>query len=408
MYALARGSCLKLVCALVVFLITCPTWAREAVVTTSDGRTLTGELVSQDEVTVTLVISGIKTPIPRRSVLSVEIKPDPQEQYRQMRAELADDDLDGRYRLAYTMYEKKWFPLALTELNAMLESIPESEKAGAFASKATSLASVVQSRLAREQEQTPREHPVVARSNNKGPRATTEAPGPEGRLTDEQINLIRVYEVDLDAKPRITIPSDTIDKLFETYASDERLNKDRRAFRRLSGDKQLDKLFELQARELYSKVIIRQDAPAIKDFRSQLHQRYVLNYCAASGCHGDASPGGLFLFRVQSNSDATVYTNFYILNSLQNTAGSVIDRDTPKRSLLLQYGLNRQAAASAHPDVPGWRAQFKNEDDERFRTYADVIDQLFKPAPEYGISYTPPVWQAPGTDQDAPQETDQP
>jgi len=399
MYALGRGPCLKLVCALTVFLLASDAWAREAVVTTTDGRTLTGELVSQDEVTVTLIISGIKTPIPRRSIQSVEIKPDPEEQYRQMRAELEDDDLEGRYRLAYLMYEKRWFALAMTELDSLQQSFPKSEKAA-------SLASVVKSRLDREQQQLSQARPVEVAPQSRGPAEATQAPGPEDRLTQEQINLIRVYEVDLDTQPRITVPAKTIDKLFETYASDDRLDKDRRAFRRLSGADQLDKFFELQARELYREIIIRQDAPAIKDFRSKLHQRYVLNYCAATGCHGDASPGGLFLFRVQPNSDATVYTNYYILSGLENAQGAVIDRDTPRRSLLLQYGLNRQAASTPHPEVPRWKAQFVNENDDRFQNYADVIDQLYKPAPEYGISYTPPAWQEPAGDQDAPQIPD--
>jgi hypothetical protein len=79
MYALGRGPCLKLVVVLALLWWAPHAFAREAVVTTSDGRTLAGELVSQDEVTVTLIISGIKTPIPRRSIQSVEIKPDPEE-----------------------------------------------------------------------------------------------------------------------------------------------------------------------------------------------------------------------------------------------------------------------------------------------------------------------------------------
>jgi hypothetical protein len=403
MYALGRGPCLKLVVLLALLWWAPHAYAREAVVTTSDGRTLAGELVSQDEVTVTLIISGIKTPIPRRSIQSVEIKPDPEEQYRQMRAELDDDDLDGRYRLAYQMYEKKWFALALTELDSLQQAFPESQKAA-------SLASVVQSRLEREQQQQspPPGRPAKDAPPKQDPSTPTEAPGLDDRLTEEQVNLIRVYEIDLDTEPRITIPPKTIDKLFETYASDDRLVKDRRAFIRLSGIEQLEKLFELQARELYGEVIIRQDSPAIKEFRSKMHQRYVLNYCAATACHGDASPGGLFLFRVQANSDTTVYTNFYILSSLQNAEGLVIDRDTPRRSLLLQYGLNRQAASTPHPEVTGWKSQFNNEDDARFQTYTDIIGQLYQPTPEYGISYTPPTWQKTGDGQQDPQAPDQP
>lgn len=383
------GSWLKLTaCACVLFVWALPAPAREAVVTTLDGRKLTGELLEQDEVKVTLLISGIKTPIPRRSIQDMELLPDPAEQYRQMRAELENDDLDGRYRLAYTMYEKKWFALALTELKALEREFPDSDKV-------KSLQTVVQSRLDRERgiDAAPN-NPAAPTTTGQGPvNVVTQAPDQEQLLTQEQINLIRVYEADLESQPRVTVPPETIDKLFENYASDDRLVKDKRAFRKLPGHEQLNVLFDLQARELYGEVVIRQDAPAIKAFRSQLHQRYVLNYCAATGCHGDKSPGGLFLFRIQPNSDATVYTNFYILNRMQNAQGAMIDRDAPRRSLLLQYGLKREAAATPHPDVPGWRQQFVNEKDNRFTVYAEVLDQLWKPAPEYGISYRPPVFQ---------------
>lgn len=387
MRAFDRGMCLSLVCVLSVCVLAGQARAKEAVITTYEGRTLTGELIAQDEVSVTLLISGIKTPIPKRTIQNLEIKDEPIEQYRKMRAELQDDDLDGRYRLAYTMYEKKWFDLALTELQALERSFPDSDKVRA-------LQAVVKSRLERQQAtETPADRPASTDTKNAAVTEVTETPGPDSRLAEADINAIRVYEADLEAKPNVTLPPDTIDKLFKTYASDDRLVKDQRAFRRLEGYEQLELLFTLQARELYPEVIIRQDSPAMKTFRSQIHQRYILNYCATTGCHGDNSPGGLFLFRIQPNSDATVYTNFYILNRMHNADGAMVDRDAPRRSLLLQYGLKRAAAATPHPEVPGWRAQFNDEDDARFVQYAEAIDQLWKPAPNYGISYSPPVWK---------------
>ncbi len=394
------GTCLTLACVLVLTAATADrAWAREAVVTTADGRVLTGELVSQDEATVTLLISGIKTPIPRRSIQSVEIKAEPREQYREMRSKLDDGDLDGRYRLAYTMYEKKWYDLALSELQSIEQSFPESKKVKA-------LAIVVSGRLAQQQAQT--DPPDARHSARPSATATTDqiTDGDEDlRLTEEQIALIRVYEVDLDVQPRITVPAETIDKLFEKYASDDRLNKDRKAFRRLPGHEQLGILFDLQARELYGEVVIRQDSPALKAFRSQIHQRYVLNYCAATACHSNGSQDGLHLLRLQPNSDATLYTNFYVLTRYENQVGKMIDRDTPRRSLLLQYGLAREVAATPHPDTSGWRAQFVSEDDERFQQYADVLEGFWSPAPEYGINYTPAQPPPSPPESDAAQDT---
>lgn len=393
-----RGIWLGLIFAMAICLVSGSARASEAVVTTYDGRTLTGELVSQDQKTVTLLISGIKTPIPQRSIQSIEIKDAPHEQYRKLRAELEDDDLDGRYRLAYVMYEKKWFELAMTELQSLGRDFPDVDKVG-------SLRDLVQSKFEKQQNETRRITRPVPGGQNGTVNEVTQTPGPEQRMTEEDINAIRVYEVDLAEEPRITLTPETIEKLYDTYATDDRLTKDRRAFRKLTGDQQLKVLFDLQARELYPEVVIRQDAPALKAFRSQVHQRYVLNYCAASGCHGDNSPGNLFLFRIQPNSDATVYTNFYALNRLKRGEDSMIDRDEPNRSLLLQFGLKRDAASTPHPEVQGWRPQFLNEEDKRFVLYTESLDLLWKPAPDYGISYSPPVWRKDADEAEEPAET---
>ncbi len=389
MSASGRGKWLGLLIAVLMYMPVAKVLASEAVVTTYDDRTLTGELVSQDENTVTLLISGIKTPIPRQSIKSIEIKDAPPEQYRKLRAELDDDDLDGRYRLAYQMYEKKWYELAMVELQSMRRDFPDSDKVRA-------LQTVVQSRIDREREEArqtirPSTGPGASNPTTQPDVEVNGMPGPERRLTEEQINTIRVYEVDLSEEPNISLKPETIEKLYENYSSNDRLTKDRREFRRMPGHEQLEVLFDLQARELYPEVIIRQDSPAIKAFRTKLHQRYVLSYCAATGCHGDGSPGNLFLFRTQPNSDPTVYTNFYILNQIKQPQGVMIDRDEPGRSLLLQYGLDRDAAAAPHPDVKGWRPQFVDDQDPRYRDYMDAIDLLWKPAPDYGIDYTPPV-----------------
>jgi len=391
---------LGLIGVIVIALGSADARAAEAVVTTYDGRTLTGELINQSTDSVTLRISGINTPIPRRSIQSIEMKDTPEEQYRKLRAELDDQDQDGRYRLAYMMYEKKWYGLAIRELESMSSDFPDSDKV-------RSLMTVIRSRVERQEQEEAASGRTRSTTTNTEPAAPATAgnpPGPDQRLSEEQVNAIRVYEVDLDEEPRITVPQDTIKKLFEKYGKEDELNIDEREFRRLSGHEQLALMFELQARDLYPEVLIRQDPPALKAYRIGLHQRYVMNYCATNGCHGDNSPGGLFLYRMQPNSNATVYTNFYILNRMKREQRSMIDRDEPRRSLLLQYGLKRDVASNPHPEVQGWRAQFMDEDDARFKQYADALDLLWKPAPDYGISYTPPVFtDNPSADADTEQ-----
>ena len=295
------------------------------------------------------------------------------------------------------MYEKKWYELAMVELQSLARQFPEDEKVAA-------LRTLVQSKIDDQQKDTRSDtRPSPTGSNNNPVTEVTDTPSPDQRLTEEQISTIRVYEVDLAQEPRSLSRRKPLTRLYEAYASNDQLTKDRRAFKRMPGYEQLQVLFNLQARELYPEVIIRQDSPAIKEFRSQLHQRYVLNYCGATGCHGDGSPGGLYLFRILPNSDATVYTNFYILNRIHNAQGAMIDRDEPRRSLLLQYGIKREGLRHAAPGGRGLATAIQRRPGPRFLQYADVINMLWQPAPEYGISYSPPVWRA-ETEQDKPAE----
>ena len=65
----------------------------------------------------------------------------------------------------------------------------------------------------------------------------------------------------------------------------------------------------------------------------------------------------------------------------------MIDRAMPQRSLLLQWGLPRDAAIHPAPEIEGWRPRFTGPDDETFLKYVDWITQLYEPLPNYGVTY---------------------
>jgi hypothetical protein len=364
--------------------------AQEAVVTTTQGRQLKGRLVSEDEQTVVLEISGIRTPINRQDIANLDIQPSVHEQFAIRRAQVSDDDFDGRYQVAYWGFENAAYEQALAELQS-LRSLFTPETSDFDRQRVETLSALVAARLAAQAEQ-----PVPAAPAAQPPIATQpSATQPIGyeRLTAEQINLIKVYEVDLSVAPRVQVPVAAIDALFERYADDERVPRGRVAqaeFRARPGHEQLALFFDLRARELYDQIQVREDPPALADFRIAIHRNYVLNYCGSAQCHGSQPVGGLFLFRSQPNSDATVYTNFFILDRYGNQRGLMIDRTAPARSLLLQYGLPLTAAESPHPAAPGWRAQFPNTDDPRYQRYAEILGNLIVPKPDYGIMYLPP------------------
>lgn len=360
--------------------------AEQAIITTTDGNQIEGELISEDDEQVVIRISGIRTTLPRDRVASIEIQPSIEEVYRERRAELDDDDLDGRYDLAYDLYRQNALDLALRELADMVERFPDSERV-------IRLQRVVEQRREMlEQRESETDRPDRRPSRRVRPDEPMRDE-PADRLTADQINRIRVYEIDLAAEPRIQIPDPVLEEFLQRYAADDRVPSDREgqaAFKRADAVQQLELMFTVQAREFYDQVIVRQDPPVLRDFRTQMHNQYVLNYCGTNQCHGgDDAPGGLRVLHRRPMSVATVYTNFYLLHTYQNEQGRMIQRGEAERSLLLQYGLPREMAEVPHPEVAGWSPRFTGVDDRFFQRYAAILERLWTPAPDYGIDFQP-------------------
>lgn len=373
-----------------------------ATVTLQTGRTVSGEIVRQDDQTVVLRVSGIETPIARDQIQNIETFVSIEDEYRQRRARLADNDLDGRFALADWLYQQQAYRLAQAELDDLAQRYPSETRVLALRNAVEQ-----QLRLLEEQppapdadrpEPTPQPTPSPGLDEAAAPNAgAVPEDRAENKLSQEQINAIKVYEVDFTSRPVVVVPRPVLEEVIEKYQNDPKMPRGRNelaALRRASGAEQLQLLFDLRAREFYPQVQIRGDPPALQDFRTRIHQQYVLSYCAANECHGGERAGDLFLFRASPNSDPTVYTNFYILNRYRTAQADMLDRDQPAESLLLQYGMAHDLARFKHPDVPGWHPQIRTAQDPRIGMITSFIDKLYKPAPDYGINYAPP---APGT-----------
>ena len=236
------------------------------------------------------------------------------------------------------------------------------------------------------------------KSVNKKP--PTERGWPVNRLSQEQVNLIRVLEIDLKEKPTVVVPSKVIDEMFKYQLDGQLLGKtERRKFKGRRGWQQLKKMFELaldnpQIRSLYKRVKVSDDPPAMLTFRKRIHRLYVLNYCGATNCHGGGEGGDLQLFRERPTHVATVYTNFFMLNSFKaKFRYDIIDRDKPSRSLLIQYSLPPADALEPHPQVEGWvpllHPQRGTRLDPRALMVIDWINTLYRPSPDYMIEFKP-------------------
>lgn len=372
-------------------------WARDAVVATSDGRTFEGEVLHEDGSFVTLSVSGIRVKISRTDIVEIQYKQTIEQQYAQRRVLLTDEDVDGRYELAYWLYEKTSYKLASQELADLGVQFPDDQRI-------VRLKSLVAVAVAAAQSAPPERSTIDAPpvSVRRTVAVDSERRQNKKRVTPQQINLIKVYEIDLDTEPAVVVPRHVVQQVFARYANHPSVPKeprDRTRFHDSPGYKKLELLFALRAREFYDQVEVREEPSVLREFRAKFHQRYVLNFCGTVACHGGKRSGDFVLSRSDPNSEATVYTNFLTLQSTTVDNQDVINRQQSDRSLLLQYGLARSLAGTPHPEVTGWAPKFQNHESPLFEGIRSWIDSLWNPTPDYYTEHVdldqPPFEQQP-------------
>ncbi|MGH7132654.1 MAG: hypothetical protein ACREJO_11975 [Phycisphaerales bacterium] len=364
---------------------------REITLFLKDGRQVRGELVEKDPTRFIIKIAGINSTYTTEEVDRFTILPSLLERYRDLRRTINENDVEQMLKLTVWLEEKNQIDLALAELVGLRKRFPDNP--------------VVLRELNRVQR--------VADLQNRAP-APKPAPGapvvPEPvvgpnadavpRLNDSQINLIKVYEVDLTRPPQITVPRETMVAVLDKYAGSPLIPPSREArdaLLRQSAEKKLDLLFRLKAREFYPQVSIKDSPETIRQFRQDVFQSMILNGCATSQCHGGTEAGRLVLATRSPNSDPTIYTNFLILDRFRLADGTpLINVDKPEMSPLLQMALPREDAVIRHPPVPGgelkkdqWRPTLRNQQERRFQDTIAWIRSLYKPRPDYDLGYTP-------------------
>ena len=399
--------------ALVLLLSAGPSVAREAIVVLKDGRQLRGEVLKEDDSGITLQIAGLPFPVKAEDIREKQYVLSVEEQYGQKKAQLEDKDLEGRYKLVTWLYET-WqaqdtdtaLKLADKELGELVELFPDDGRVTRFHALVKSRLKVLESKDLQDAEDEPED--VQTEGPEQGLPDGKAVPdsgigidiGIDQKLSEEQVDLIRVYEVDLDAtpKPRVTVPRDVRMKLLSEYADRDEVPKgtrDQARFLSEPGWKVLELIFAVGAKQYYPQVSVADDSEAMRTFRVTVHQRYVLSYCGTVDCHGGPQAGDFFVFRARPNDVQTVYTNFYILHRYQNRDGLMLDRSNPERSLLLQYGLPVAQASTPHPGpdlARGWRHRLPTPAHNRAQLLTAWIQSLWTPAPNYGINYTPPTF----------------
>jgi len=387
------------VVGLLSVLIVTVAWAqtRTAVVHLKDrAEPIRGQLVDETADRIILKIAGIDTPILKDNIEKIEFEKSLAERFKEKRAALDDDDAEGRFNLARWAFRTETetgYRLALTELSALTAGDPANQQARL-------LKRLVEQRLAALE--AIEEDEAAPTTPETGPTTTPDqpaaAPDQPKMLTEEQRNLLKVYEVNLKDEPRIVIPRNVIDDFLTDYRATAALGPyaDRQGqarFRNLEGYEQLAVMFDAQARPLYGKVQIRDEPEPLQTFRARINPRYVVAYFARH--FGQQPVPGVNLITLAPNSEPAAYTNFLMLHRADQDGLRFIDRDRPDQSLLLQWGLPRDEAIYPAPeDARNWRPYFTGRDDQRFIDMLQWVQQLYRPSPNYPIDYTPPSPEA--------------
>lgn len=385
--------------------------AEEVQLTLNNGKVIHGELISQTSQTVLLNVVGVETRYKCSTIKQIKKILTPQQEYEAKRAQLKDDDLEGRYKLAsWLYYEKKAYNLAEKELVSLKKAFPKDQRIPlllkivrnkkAFQNNDSARAPVKPVRPKSPIKASVTSSPTTTpKSNTAGGYTVALAPEPAELLTEDQINLLKVYEVNLSYRPNIRFKRKDLEDFLKANVgvTDVPQNKAQRDYflNRMEGYQQLDIIFKAKARRFYGKARVLGDPEVFKKFKT-IHRTYIQNRCATSDCHGGKEARGIFLFnrRPGARPDDVVYTNFFILNqyvaSKNGKQYDMIDRADPQRSLLLQFGMPPEDAVFPHPQVRGMQPAFRRgTEDRQYITILNWIRSLYSPAPDYGVTYSP-------------------
>lgn len=226
----------------------------------NDGQSVEGEFVRSEPRFAIVRVSNVESPFDRRTLAQLIVLETPKSRFRALRAAVKDSDVERRIDLAIWARDQQLFDEGLAEAEGVLEIDPANVDAEKLR---TELAMLVRLRAGRGDPQgRPRDEQDPPREAPRRPRLD-EFP----LLTEAQVNLIKVFEVDLKDPPRMTIARETVDKLLTRYADHPLIPSTREAkeaFRLLPPERILETMFRVRARDLYGEVqVVEKDRKSV-------------------------------------------------------------------------------------------------------------------------------------------------
>ena len=214
------------------------------------------------------------------------------------------------------------------------------------------------------------------------PQANRRSTMPRRLLDSDEINSIREKEMsEDDSTVKVKFDNNVVKRYLATG------DRDSKVFASLSPTEQALEILNKGDPLLACDVRIMTDPAPIAAFRTKV-QPLIASGCGSFACHGGTSAGRFGIFT--GDSVPAAYTNFYILQNFQATIDrakyKVIDRETPERSLIFQFGLPASIGTPPHPKVPNWKPRFRTDQDAAYKTINEwMSSSLSVFQPEYGI-----------------------
>lgn len=366
----------------------------------TSGDSAEGRVLSVEPESYVVRIGGLGVTVRLADIDELIVLPPVEERFRQMRAVIDPEDADSMAALANWCFERGLYEESLRVIDDAIDRAPtdvDLQSLRDMMRAQIELAKIRRVREAREEMDALLEPEPEEDGARRAPRPYPNFP----LLNDEQINLLKVFEVNLRRPPRILIDRETVDTLISRYAANPLIpatREGRDAFKRRSPADILGVMFRVQARDLYPEVRVVGHPESMRTFRDQVHAGWLINSCATNRCHGGEDARDFILFNRRPSAARSFYTNFLIIERYRTAEGQpLIDYLSPDRSILLQMGLERSHAITPHPDVEGWKPVFRSRESRGFLRAVEWIESMYRPRPEHPIDYVPP-----GTDAAAP------
>ena len=378
-----------------------------------DGTVVRGEILKDSLEEVEFQVDSVRGRVPREKVYRVMLELEFETRYARVKAAIAPEEHGRRLGLARWLADQDRLDLAVTELEALLrdgdveearemlreinarvklelavkESKENSKKKAA--SKAADAA-------AAEQEQTA---DAGSNSAKQAPRGapTTREMLPKDLLSNDDVNLVRVYEIDFKDPPRLTVSPEGVRQLILRYGSSALVpatTQERNALYSKSSVEIARLMFDLKARDLYNYIEVEEDPTSVAKFRTRVHNSWLISNCATSRCHGGVDAGRFFLYTGNAKDQRIRYTNLLTLLNFKVDGKPVVNFEDPPDSLLIQYAMTRSSARYPHPDVKGWRPVLSTTTPQLLQDTLDWIRSMYQPRPEYPVKYVAPKLDA--------------